>query len=247
MMDAKDIVSFWRSKKIKNSSDLDALVNGQAISLAYHSNKLEYADVTFHDTREVFENDRVTGYTGDTRTLFAMQDAKNAWELFLDSFDQKRKLDEALVKEFHKELTIGTYDERRYRHGERPGEYKIGDYVTGRYEVGAPPEDVAEEMRELLSELTDVPDEKILTAASYFHTKFENIHGFADGNGRTGRLLMNYYLALHDYPLIVIHEEDRREYMAALEKWDTTQDLKPMQQFLTAQMIKTWEKHFKLT
>ena len=43
------------------------------------------------------------------------------------------------------------------------GEYKHHDYVTGREEVGAAPEDVAEEMTELLNELKDIPAEKTLT------------------------------------------------------------------------------------
>lgn len=42
-------------------------------------------------------------------------------------------------------------------------------------------------MAELLDELADIPEEKALTAAAYFHARFENIHPFADGYGRTGR------------------------------------------------------------
>lgn len=107
-----------------------------------------------------------------------------------------------------------TYDTRRWQLGERPGEYKLHDFVTGRNEVGAAPEDVQEE---LLEELVDVPDDKILTAAAHFHAKFENIHPFADGNGRTGRIAMNYYLLLHDHPPVIIHEEDRKAYYDALK------------------------------
>ena len=80
--------------------------------------------------------------------------------------------------------------------------------------MGAAPEDVADEMGELLSEIQDVPVQNALTAAAYFHAKFENIHPFADGNGRTGRLAMNYFLVLRDHPPIVIHEEDRKDQTA---------------------------------
>ena len=96
------------------------------------------------------------------------------------------------------------------------------------------------EMQELLEELEDVPSDKILVAAAYFHVKFENIHGFADGNGRTGRLLMNYFLVCNDHPPIIIHEEDRIAYMSALEAWDLNQDLEPMKRFLEEQTVKTW-------
>ena len=126
--------------------------------------------------------------------------------------------------------------------GERPGEYKRHDYVTGREEVGASPEDVADEVRELLEELRSVASEIVLTAAAYFHAKFENIHPFADGNGRVGRLAMNYPLVLHGHPPIIIHEEDRTEYYVALEAWDARQELAPLREFLIRQTQKTWEK-----
>lgn len=105
-----------------------------------------------------------------------------------------------------------------------------------------PPEDVAEEMGELLDELLCVPEEKVLTEAVYFHAKFENIHPFADGNGRTGRLAMNYFLVCHNHPPITIHEEDREGYYGALEAWDTHQELEPLLIFLREQTVKTWKK-----
>ena len=97
-------------------------------------------------------------------------------------------------------------------------------------------------MAELLSEMADVPEEKALTAAAYFHAKFENIHPFADGNGRAGRLLMNYFLLLHNHPPVTIHEEDRKSYYGALEAWDGRQALEPLVTFLREQTVKTWEK-----
>ena len=63
-----------------------------------------------------------------------------------------------------------------------------------------------------------------------------------DGNGRTGRLAMNYFLVLHEHPPITIHEEDRKEYYEALETWDREQELQPMCQFLRGQTVKTWER-----
>lgn len=94
----------------------------------------------------------------------------------------------------------------------------------------------------MLEELRDVKPENVLTAAAYFHAKFENIHPFADGNGRVGRLAMNYLLVLHGHPPVVIHEEDRKAYYAALEAWDNRQELAPLREFLIGQTEKTWEK-----
>ena len=242
MTNYEKALNLWRRKDITTDAELAEALNSHSIAFAFHSGKIENDNITYHDTREIFEHDGVTSYTGDLRTLFEIRNAKEAHEMFLDAFRIKRPLDEAFIKELHLHLTHSTYDTRRWQLGERPGEYKRHDYVTGRAEVGAAPEDVADEVQELLEELQDVAPKNVLTAAAYFHAKFENIHAFADGNWRTGRLAMNYLLVLHEHPPIIIHEEDRKEYYAALEAWDTRQDLKPLCDFLRSQTEKTWEK-----
>ena len=97
-------------------------------------------------------------------------------------------------------------------------------------------------MAELLTELKEVSDKDAFTAAAYFHAKFENIHPFADGNGRTVRLAMNYFLVLHNHPPVIIHEEYRRSYYDALEAWDVRQEIRPLLDFLREQTEKTWKK-----
>ncbi len=238
-------ISLWRQRAITTDAELAEALNGHSIAFAYNSGKIENTNITYNDTREIFEHDGVTSYTGDLRTLFELKNAKEANEFLLDAFNKKIPLDEALIKSFQRILTQNTYDTRRWQLGERPGEYKLHDYVTGKNEVGASPDEVNEEMSELLSEMKDVPDDKALIAAAYFHAKFENIHPFADGNGRTGRIAMNYFLLMHHHPPIIIHEEDRKSYYDALESWDERQELSPLINFLEAQTVKTWEKQIE--
>ena len=97
MVRYEDVLSFWKKKNIVTSGDLDAVVNGQAVTLAYHSTKIAEPQVTFHDTREIFEHGRVISYSGDIKALFALQNAKRAWEVFMDSFEKKLPLDETLA------------------------------------------------------------------------------------------------------------------------------------------------------
>ena len=245
MTEYEKAVSIWQAKHVETDAELAEALNGHSIAFAYHSGKIENDRITYHDTREIFDHDGVTSYTGDLRTLFEIRNARDANELFLTAFGEKRPLDEGLIKEFQERLTLNTYDTRRYQLGERPGEYKRHDYVTGKAEIGAAPEDVAEEIRELLEELQEIPEGAVLKAAAYFHAKFENIHPFADGNGRTGRLAMNYLLVMHGHPPIIIHEEDRKAYYEALEAWDERQELEHLVDFLRVQTGKTWEKQIQ--
>lgn len=241
-MTYESILDFWKKQNIKNANELASVLNSYSVNFAYNSGKIENDEITYHDTREVFDKDGVTSYTGSTKTLFEIQNSKAAYERMLSAFDDKQIVDEEFLKEIQMILTNGTYDERRYQIGERPGEYKHHDYVTGKNEVGASVEDVQEEVCELLDELTDIDDKNVLVAAAYFHAKFENIHPFSDGNGRVGRLLMNYILLIHNHPPITIHEEDRKDYYNALEKFDEELDLNSLIDFLKSQLVKTWEK-----
>lgn len=241
-MDYKDIVGFWKGKKIKTVAELSAILDSYSINFAFHSGKIENDRITYYDTRDIFTKDGVSSYTGDLRTLFEIRNAKNAYELILNAFEERQPITEDFVKQIQEVLTVNTYDSRRYQLGERPGQYKLGDYVTGRKEVGALSEDVQAEMSELLEDISDVDNANALVAAAYFHAKFENIHPFSDGNGRTGRLLMNYFLLLHDHPPIIIHEEDRKAYYEALEQYDEEIEISLLVDFLVHQTEKTWDK-----
>ena len=246
-MTYEKLLAWWQEKHIRTAADIALEMNGNGAAFIYHSARIENDNITYHDTREIYDHGGVTGYTGDIRSLFEIQNSVAAYHRMLDAFEKREPLDQALLCEFQGLLTQGTYDTLRYQKGERPGTYKKNDYVTGPQEVSALPEDVPEELAELLEELKGVKPEQALTAATYFHAKFENIHPFADGNGRTGRLLMNYLLLLWDHPPIIIHEEDRQDYYTALERFDKAQDLDALTAFLKEQTVKTWCARFERT
>lgn len=83
---------------------------------------------------------------------------------------------------------------------------------------------------------------KPLVLAAILHNQFEYIHPFQDGNGRVGRLLLNYILVKNNYPPINIKFKDRKEYYQTLQKYSKEDDLKPTLKFLIKQYNKTLEK-----
>lgn len=241
-----DVLAFWQRDKISSVSDLDMKLDSFRILFAYNSNRIENENITYHDTREIFENGKVINYTGDTRTLFEIENQKKCYDFLAEKIVQKEPLSINLIKRIHYTLTYGTFDERRFGiNQERPGEFKKHDYVTGINEVGSPPEYVEEDLQALISEVNEVTNEanfNALTVSAYLHAGFEYIHPFADGNGRAGRTLMNYFLMINDYPPLIIYDEDKKDYYHALESYDTTEDLKPLISFMEKETIKTWEK-----
>lgn len=241
-----DVITYWQSLKIDSKEKLENVLDNFRILFAYNSGAIENAEITYHDTREIFENGKVISFTGNLRTIFEISNQKTCYEYLLDKIIKKEKISENLIKKVHELLTIGTYDERRYiLNGERPGEYKKHDYVTGREEVGASANEVAKEIANLLNEVNSVNTnnaEDIIKIATYFHNKFENIHAFVDGNGRVGRTLTNYILMINNMPPLIVYDEDKKYYYAALEKYDKEDNIKSMIEFFKYEMEKTWEK-----
>ena len=211
-------VQLWQSWNIRTAADLDRHLDSFRILFAYHSGKIENEDITYNDTREIFENGRVMGYTGDPRALFEQQNQKLCYEVLKQRLTAREPLSVELVREIHRILTSGAYDERRYIvNGERPGEFKKHDYVIGIHEVGSPPKQVETDLSELLAEITEAGRKNPLKAGTYLHARFEFIHPFADGNGRVGRTLLNYWLILNDFPPLIVYEEDRNLYYEGLK------------------------------
>lgn len=81
-----------------------------------------------------------------------------------------------------------------------------------------------------------------LVLAAIIHNQFEYIHPFQDGNGRVGRLLLNFVLLKNGYPPINIALEDRGEYYRTLQEYQKNQNLKPTVEFLVRQYKKTLKK-----
>jgi Fic family protein len=244
MSDYRDIVRYWQELDIKTEADLETQLENFKVLFAYNSNKIENDNTRYEDTYEVFKHDRVSNYTGDVRTLTEIQNQKAAYLWTVKAVITKKPITDEMVLEIHRIITEGTYDESRTERGERPGRYKKHHYVVGISETGAAPETVAIEIRELLDDMasTDVSPTDVLTAAAYLHAKFENIHPFADGNGRTGRVLMNYFLMIHEHPPLTVFDDDRTPYYKALDTFHTDRDIKPLREFIEQQTVKTWTK-----
>ena len=237
----------WADYNIKSVTDLDLRLNSFRIQFAYNSAKIENPEVTYHATREIFEDKQVKTFAGSPETLTEISNQRKCYTFLLPKIIAKEPITTALIKEAHEITTMGTYDDRRFFElGERPGEFKKNDFVVGRNDVGSLPEEVEADLVELLEEINDAKNlnepVKVLKAATYFHMRFECIHPFADGNGRVGRTMMNYFLMVHNHPPIIVYDDNRNEYYEALEHYSDGEDIEPLFDFFLRQLEKTWEK-----
>lgn len=105
------VVNLWQSYNINTVEDLDKYLDSFRVLFAFNSGKIENGEITYQDTREIFENDRVLNYTGNPRALFEQQNQKLCYGFLIDKIANKEPLSIELIKEIHKVLTSGTYDE----------------------------------------------------------------------------------------------------------------------------------------
>lgn len=234
------VINWWRAQNIQTKDDLRDILENFSIVFATNSNSIEGNRLTYHETRDIFEGKDLSINEVSAREIFEAQNQKFAFESFLEYFEKKEPLSIEIMLELHRILMSGCYDSIRWNKGERPGHFKKNDYAVGMREVGAFPDEVEDEIKDLLDEINSW-DGDVLLAAAYFHARFENIHPFADGNGRTGRLLLNYYLLLQNYPPLIINSEDKNVYYLALEVYDRTEELSGLKLFLEEELNKTWQ------
>lgn len=180
--------------------------------MAYNSNKIEGSTLTPDQTASLF----------DTGTVLANNEvirAKDVEEMsgHFAMFNEMLKtlnlpLSESLIKVFHYRLKAGVFED--YANGYIAGEYKRLSNMVGNITT-AKPNEVEEDMKELLCIYNNKPMHSLLDLAK-FHAEFEKIHPFQDGNGRTGRMvLFRESLRSHQIP-IIIKDDDKINYYHAL-------------------------------
>lgn len=223
---------------------LDALM----VPVTYNSTKIENDRIDIHDTRAVLGDGSVVNYTGELRDLYEIDNHGRAWTAVCDcamgSFEGLSR--ESLLR-LHFTVTEHTYDAERWGQGERPGTFKVHDYGVGLdEEVGLPPEECPAAVDGLLEEVNGylgrgLDQRRSLVCATYLHAKLIDIHPFADGNGRTARLVQNLYLIALGHPPIAQRAEDKMAYLGALDQFHEGGDLEGLLAFNRVETCLTWK------
>lgn len=137
------------------------------------------------------------------------------------------ELNERNIKRIHSAIMRG-FD------GKKPGKYRDGPmFITGSTTRPPSAEHVPKEMEKLLIWLNKNTGKKqVVELAAEFHARFEEIHPFRDGNGRTGRELLNVMLQNADYPRAIINLENRQSYIVLLERLQASKEYNKFSKFI---------------
>lgn len=184
-------------------------------TIAYNSNKIEGSTLTPEQTASLFDN----GTLPQNNNFYRAKDVEEMnghflmFNYMLDTLNED--LTEELIKRFHYELKSGVFEDRA--NGYAIGAYKERPNMVGMYKT-ALPKAVAEEMEKLLEWYGK--QEKNLNTLAEFHARYEMIHPFQDGNGRTGRMILfRECLKNADICPFVILDDNREAYIEGLKEY----------------------------
>lgn len=213
------------------------------IAIMWHSTRIEGCALSETDTRVLLEYD-ITASGKPLKDHLMIKDHYAAFMYIKEQALAKKKISVELIQKINGlvmhntgaiiNTILGTFDSSK-------GDYRLVQvFVDRKYfpdfkKVPALTEKLVNQVNEKLDK---VQNQDILKLAADFHYHFVNIHPFADGNGRTARLLMNYVMLYHGQPLIKIFSEDRAEYIDALNATEETKDLAIFREFIARQQIK---------
>lgn len=199
--------------------ELERLREEFIVEYTYNSNAIEGNTLTLRETDLVLR-----GMTVDRKPLKDHMEAvghKEAFDFVSELVKENGKINERVIKQIHYLVLADKKDDR--------GVYRrIPVRIMRAAHEPVQPYLIEPKMEELLRNYLS-SEEHIITKLARFHIKFEEIHPFIDGNGRTGRLIVNLELMKAGYPPIDIKFTDRIAYYNAFDEYHVKHNLKAME------------------
>ena len=178
----------------------------------YNSNAIEGSTLTYAETYAILYNDNSFKIEGkEPREIYEAINHKKALELVFKNIQNNEDFDERFIKKLNETINQDIKDTEGYR--------KIQVFIRGSEHIPPEPEKIPNLMTYYIYNYNN-DKQDIFSKVAKYHIEFEKIHPFEDGNGRTGRLLLNYELIKNNISPIVIAKEDRVKYFELLKNND---------------------------
>jgi len=199
-------ISFQKEWKTLPQSAKEKALEQIAVAFTYNTNAIEGSKITLEETREIIE-DKIS----PNKPLRDIKETEQHAKVFLEMLKKKEEITKDLLLNWHKQIFSESKPDiaGRFRnHLVRVGEHLAPDW-----------QDVEHLIKEFFNYIYNKPKEmNIVEFTAVVHYRFEKIHPFADGNGRIGRLIINFLLWQKGYPMLIIDYKKRKSYYKAFLK-----------------------------
>ena len=227
-------IEAWRSIQPLSERDRERLNRKFTVDFNFNSNHIEGNTLTYGQTELLLLFGKVVG-EAEMKDLEDMKASNVGLKMMQEqALIKEMPLTQNFIRQLHKVLLREDYTVYRELPGGLQTSYVIhaGRYKTrpnsvitrygDRFEYASP-----EETPALMADLVDwYNDEEAkgrlspVELAALFHYRYIRIHPFEDGNGRIARLIVNFILARHDYPMVVVRSRSKKDYLEALHQAD---------------------------
>ncbi|MDN6639752.1 MAG: Fic family protein [Tetragenococcus sp.] len=207
------------------------------VRFAYHSTGIEGNTLSLNDTRMILQYGGLPSEQGHSlREVYEVENHRQTFDYIFQEAQEKQPFSPFLVRNIHRLLTDHILVDS--------GQYKsVQNYILGTDSQTTEPFVVPAKMQEWCDNLNQ-PFQQAqnfndkLTALMASHIEFERMHPFSDGNGRTGRMLINYGLILEQTPLLVIERNYREQYI----QFEENQDVKELVNYAKEKLASEQER-----
>lgn len=230
-------------ESLKKLSALRPLTQGEIerlrdeflIEFTYNSNAIEGNTLTLLETAMVLE-----GVTIDQKPLrehLEIIGHRDAFKYVESLVSEKHEFSDSIIKNIHSLVLMDRAEDR--------GVYRrIPVRIMWAFHEPPQPYMVEPMMNELIvNHAQRKTAMHLVEAIALFHLDFEGIHPFIDGNGRTGRLLINLELMQNGYPAIDVKFSDRRKYYQAFDEYTRNQNELPMVEMVAGYVNERLEQY----
>lgn len=200
----------------------------------YNSNAIENSTLTLKETERILLEMEVARDVS-VREVFEAKNLAKVVE-YIRNKSQETEINKEIILFLHQMLINNISDNiaGRFR--------KIGEYVRVGTHIAPAPERVEKMIDDTLSNYTGDINSFFIDKIAKFHLDFETIHPFCDGNGRIGRVLINYQLQRLGFPGIIIRDKEKKEYYRTFTEYRESKTAKKMEKILAVALAESLHK-----
>lgn len=200
----------------------------------YNSNAIENSTLTLAETEKILLEMEVSRNVS-LREVFEAKNLARVME-FIRTKSQDSEVSEELILLFHKILLGGINDAiaGRFR---GPSEYvRVGSFIA------PAPEHITGRIKQMLVDYTSDHEMYVVEKITRFHLEFETIHPFMDGNGRIGRVLINFQLLRLGFPQVIIRNKEKQMYYKSFTQYRDDHKMNIMETIVSRSLMESLHK-----
>jgi Fic family protein len=230
----KELKQEYDILRVEKNALLQLIDETEISEMVYNSNAIENSTLTLKETEKILLEMEVSRDVS-LREVF---EAKNLARIieYLRTKSQETEVSKENIILFH-QMLIGNINDDiagRFR--------KIGEYVRVGAYIAPAPEHIDKALQGIIVEYTSEHDTYFIDKIAKFHLDFENLHPFNDGNGRIGRVLINYQLQHLGFPNLIVRDKEKQKYYDGFKEYRDSKNTRSMEKVLSLALIESLHK-----